>query len=242
MKTKMRPWVAGGAAVVVLVIAAGWFLLVSPKRSEAATVRAQATTQEAANATLRGQIAQLQAQAKGLVAKQAALQAVDRRVPSQPKLPGLIRGLYAARDRTGVDLVGITPGAPAAAVPTVPGAAPYQVIPVALQVQGDYSQMTLFLDELETLQRLYLVKTIQVSASKADPRGGKVTLGPDGTPTTVHTLLASIAGEVYTTSSDTTDVSLPALTSPTAPAGAAAAPGAPAPVSAPPAAAQPVTN
>lgn len=228
MPAKSRNWIAGGAAVALLVVLAAWFLLISPKKSEAATIRDQATAQEAANATLRNQIAQLQAQAKGLVAKQAELQAVSRRIPSDPGLASLLRALYDVRDRTGVDLVAITPSAPAAAAASVPGAAAYQVIPVALQVQGDYSQMTLFLDELETLQRLYLVKDIQLGALNRDAASaGKVSLGPDGSPTTVHSLTASIGGEVFTTGADTTDAAVPALT------GAVASPAAAAPATTP---------
>jgi len=232
MTGKMRTWVAGGAAVCLLVLVAGWFLLVSPKRSAAAEVRGQVVTQQAANAVLAGQIAQLQQQAKGLVAKQAELQAVGRRVPSDPQLPALIRALYGARTTTGVDLVSLAPGAPVAATSTLPGAAPYKAIPVVLEVKGDYSQMTLFLDELETLQRLYIVKAVELTLVKGDTK--KVVLGPDGTPQTTHTLSATVTGEVYTTTTDTTSLSLPALTGApgaapgsagTTPASGASAPG-----------------
>lgn len=212
MNAKLRPWVIGGALACLLVLAVGWFLLVSPKRSEAATVRAQVATQEAANQVLRGQIGQLQEQAKSLVAKQAELQGIARRVPDGPQLPGLIRALEDARGRAGVDLVSVTPSAPTATGPVVAGAAAYQVIPISLSVHGDYAQMTLFLDELETLQRLYLVKGVTITPQAA--KAGTTTLGPDGSPETPHTLSAAVVGEVYTTSADTTTLSLPALTAP----------------------------
>lgn len=210
MPQRMRTWVAGSIALALVVLVAGWFLLVSPKRSAASEVHGKASAQQAVNATLRAQIAQLQAQAKGLVAKQAELQAVARRIPSQPQLPALIRALEDVHVRTGVDLVAVTPTTPTAATPTVSGAASYQVIPVTLQLQGDYSQMTLFLDELETLQRLYLVRSVTVAPGKADA-GGKVTIGPDGSPETQHTLTSTVTGEVYDTTADTTDLTLPGL-------------------------------
>lgn len=235
MTSKARSWLVGGALGALVLLALGWFLVVSPKRSQAAAVRDETATQESANTVLRQQIAMLQAQAKGLVAKQAALQEVGRRVPPEPQLPALVRNLTGVHDRSGADIISITPAAPVSAVPTVPGAAAYSTIPVTLQVAGDYAQLTLFLDELERLERLYVVKGVQISSGKAPAPGDKVVLGPAGDPLSAHTLTATITGEVYTTSAATTSVSLPGLTATgrgSAGGGAPAPPAAPGPRSA----------
>lgn len=229
MTSKERNWVIGGALGCLAVLALGWFLLISPERSHAATAREATATQQASNDTLRGQIAQLQEQAKGLVAKQADLQAVARRIPSDPQLPVLVRALQDVHTKTGVDITSITFGMPALAAPAGAatsaagrsGAATFSTIPVTTTVLGDYSNATLFLNALESLQRLYLVKSVAISPSPA--KGDKLTLSPDGTAETKHTLTINVVGEVYTTSADVTTAVLPALTGAPA-AGAAVSP------------------
>ena len=110
---KMKQWVALTVVGCLGIMAAGWFLLVSPKRTEAAEIRDQAVAQEATNAGLRTQLEVLQAQAKDLPKKQADLARVAAKIPDNPGMPGLIRALTAAGTSAGVQLVSVTPGAPA---------------------------------------------------------------------------------------------------------------------------------
>ncbi len=110
MSAKMKQWVSLTAVGVIAVMAAGWFLLVSPKRGEAATVRAQVASQESANAALQTQLGMLRAQAKTLPAQQAKLALVAAKIPDNPALPALIRALSAAADDAGVELVSIVKG------------------------------------------------------------------------------------------------------------------------------------
>ena len=107
------------------VMAAGWFLLVSPKRAEAAELRAQAEGQVTSNAQLETQLAVLKSQAKDLPKQQAKLAAVAAKIPSNPAMPGLVRALVAAGQSAGVEILTVTPGAPelvtaAAAAPVAP--------------------------------------------------------------------------------------------------------------------------
>jgi type IV pilus assembly protein PilO len=123
MSSKMKQWVALTVVGVLAVLAAGWFLLVSPKRSEASQVRAEVTSQESTNSGLQTQLAMLKAQAKTLPQQQAKLALVAAKIPDNPALPGLIRALSTAADDAGVELVSLAPGAPtpvvaAAAAPT----------------------------------------------------------------------------------------------------------------------------
>jgi Tfp pilus assembly protein PilO len=128
---KLKQWVALTVVACLGIMAAGWFLLVSPKRAEAADLREQAAAQETANATLRTSLKVLQAQAKDLPKKQADLARVAAKIPSDPAMPALIRALTAASTSAGVELVSVTPeppavlAAPVAAAPVTPaGAAP----------------------------------------------------------------------------------------------------------------------
>ena len=59
-----RTWTLGTAVVAVLLLVAGWFLLVSPQRSAAADLRDQVTAQQAANDAIALKTKQLQALTK----------------------------------------------------------------------------------------------------------------------------------------------------------------------------------
>ena len=57
-----RKWSLLAAVLVLAIVAAGWFLLISPKRGEAAALRADTVTQEEANQRLLQQLEVLKAQ------------------------------------------------------------------------------------------------------------------------------------------------------------------------------------
>ena len=132
---KLQQWVALTVAGSLALLAAGWFLVISPKKDEATELRTQAAAQVSANAMLETQLQVLRAQAKDLPSKQAELAQVAAKIPDNPSLPALIRALTAASTSAGIDFVSVTPGAPAAvvvaapAVPQVPGSATSQTTP-----------------------------------------------------------------------------------------------------------------
>jgi type IV pilus assembly protein PilO len=106
-------------------VAAGWFLLVSPKRSEAADLKSQKTAQDAANAKLVQKLEMLKAQQADLPEKQAELAVLRKQIPDNPALPTLVRGLTDAGRAVGVNLVTLAPEAP------IPVVLPVAVTPVA---------------------------------------------------------------------------------------------------------------
>jgi type IV pilus assembly protein PilO len=127
---KLKQWVLLTVVGCLAVLAAGWFLLISPKKAEATDLVAQTAAQEAANDGLRTQLQVLKAQAKDLPKKQADLARVATKIPDNPAMPSLIRALTAAATSAGVELVSVTPGVPVAVEAPV-GAAP--VAPAAAQ-------------------------------------------------------------------------------------------------------------
>src|SRR5438067_6686293 len=118
--TRARQWSVLTAVACLAVMAAGWFVLVKPQRSHAASLRKDAADVLQINQTLQAQIAHLRAQAKDLPAQQRKLADIATKVPDSPALPTLIRQLSAAADGSGVNLVSLSPGLPAlVAAPTV---------------------------------------------------------------------------------------------------------------------------
>ena len=130
--SKTRTWSAATAGVCVLLVVAAWFLLIGPKRAEAADLRNQTVAQDQTNQQTRVKIQQLKAQYAQLPVKQAELAVIKQQLPDNPALPSLIRTLSAMADSAGVTLVSLAPAppapfagpaAPASATVTVPGAA-----------------------------------------------------------------------------------------------------------------------
>src|SRR5512135_3665817 len=112
--TKTQRWSALTGLAVVVVLLAGWFLLVAPKRGEVADLREQTTAQEQRHQQVRTQLAMLKAQDADLPAQRARLAEIAAKLPDGTALPALVRSLTETADRSGVDIVSMTPGQPAA--------------------------------------------------------------------------------------------------------------------------------
>ena len=221
---KLKQWVALTVVGCLAVAAAGWFLLVSPKRSEAADLRLQADQKTQANTQLQSQITMLKAQAKQLPQQQARLAAVAAKIPDNPALPALIRSLTKAADETGVELVRLAPlqpeavaaagAAPAAPVTAAPAGASTAAAPTAsagtlqsiglnLDVVGGYFQIEQFFDRVENLTRAMKVKGFTL-APGANPVQKNAPAGAN--PGKV--LQASITGAVYMATGRTSTAAL----------------------------------
>ena len=117
---KLKQYVTLTVLGAVVILAAGWFLLISPKKGEATELQTQASEKVAANSVVETQLQVLRAQAKELPKKQAELARVAAKIPDNPSLPALIRAITAASTSAGVEFVSVAPGPPAALVAVVP--------------------------------------------------------------------------------------------------------------------------
>jgi hypothetical protein len=174
--TRTRKWAAATAGLVVLILAAGWFLLVSPKHGDAATLRGQAAGQESTNAGLHVQIATLKAQQGQLPEQEAKLATARQQVPLTPALPAYIRSLSAAATQAGVEFESLTPAQPiglavtnaiaaSAGVSTATGLAQanqLEQMTLQLIVQGPYASIERFIALLEQERRVTLVTALLV--------------------------------------------------------------------------------
>jgi type IV pilus assembly protein PilO len=202
----------------LLVLVAGWFVLVSPKRGEAAELRTQAEGQVVANSGLETKLQMLKAQAKDLPKQQAKLAAVAAKIPDNPALPGLIRALTGAASSAGVELVSVSPG-PVAAVAAAPVAGGAQVapvgttptttttttaaaaggsagtlaqIPLSLTVSGGYFQVEQFIANLENQPRSMRITGLNLAPGTNPVKPTVGTTVEDG-----KTLSTTITGQVY---------------------------------------------
>lgn len=208
-------WYAGSALAAVLVLVAGWSLLVSPQRANAEEINVSAEARVAANMATERQIASLKAQYKDLPVLEQQLAAVRGRIPQAPNLPGLLRSLTTTAKTAGVDLKSVTPSVPAAigggsgaGADGAGLAAPGQVnqVPMALAVEGKFANIRLFLSGLEAMPRSFLVSSLDVKRDEEKAKAGVVWLK------------VTITGAVFTA-----NPGLPTATTTTTTAGASVA-------------------
>ena len=184
--TASRKWSAVATVLVVAIFAAGWFLLISPKRSEAADLKAQAANQDVANQRLEDQVRMLVEQQAELPKQRAMLAVLRKQIPDNPALPTLIRNLTAAGRKTGVTIDSLAPNLPVpvvssaqpvvattttdasaaasesgteaapAAVAAPPAPSLYQV-PLKVVLTGSYFELEQFVNRLEGLRRSFQV-------------------------------------------------------------------------------------
>jgi Tfp pilus assembly protein PilO len=172
--SKMRQWTMLTAVAAVLVLAAGWFLLVKPQSSHASSLRASAASQQQDNASLQAQISQLEAEQKGLPKAQAELQKFATQVPDNAQEPTIIRQLSGAARASDVQIITLTPGtsttlaAPTATTTTTTGSTSLTAtgatpttalveLPVSIGITGSYANVESFFLGLEKLPRSILI-------------------------------------------------------------------------------------
>jgi Tfp pilus assembly protein PilO len=165
-----------GAVAAVVVLLAGWVLVVKPQKSKVSDLNDQTAQQNSANSLLLTQISSLQSEQKELPQQQLALQKFSTEVPDTPAEPTLIRQLTTAAQRSDVELVAITPGtatalaasgAASASTTSTLGAAPATTsplyeLPVALSIIGSYANIESFFNSIEHLARATLITTFSV--------------------------------------------------------------------------------
>lgn len=167
MKRKLSPKalysVVAGALLVYALF--GWFVLVAPKRSEAATLKeAVAGAEQALSA------ARLAATVKPDVQPIAVadIYRLSTAMPSSADMAGILLELSRIAGETGIEFNSITPG-------TAVVAGTYQSVPIALDFNGNFYELSDFLfrlrtlvgvrrGELHSLGRLFIVRSLSFSA------------------------------------------------------------------------------
>lgn len=168
-------WYIAAGLSAVLVLVAGWFVLVAPQRATAEETQLTAESKEAANLSTEQQIASLKAQYKDLpdIEKQTA--AIRSKLPQSPSMPSLIRQLSALAKTSGVVLVAVAPQTPVALTEVAAGpgqgslATPGQVnqIPLTIKVTGRFANVRLFMSGVERLDRAVLITDVTIKRDEA---------------------------------------------------------------------------
>jgi Tfp pilus assembly protein PilO len=206
---KTKQTLVAALMAMLVVVAGGWFLLISPQRSSVASLNDQTEQVGTQNAKLQTQISQLKAESAQVSGAQATLAAIARRLPPDPQEANLLDNLTKAASAANVDLQIIVPSPPvlatAATVTTAPttaatssgstaGAAPatqaavaaanqlYQ-IPLSLTVAGNYFDIEMFVHSLEGLQRAMVIDQVSLAAAVTNGQLATPAPGASGQPT-----------------------------------------------------------
>lgn len=136
IKSSRRGSAIAVALAIVLVAAAAWVAIVSPKRSHASTLKGDVTAAQAQLVTATQEAA---------VANKAAAEAAMRAMPALADQPGILDQLNALGKKTKVTVATVTPGLST----TTTSAEPLTVV-----VDGTYFQIAKFLNKLRTQVRV----------------------------------------------------------------------------------------
>jgi len=129
------------AGVILAYLAAGYFLVVSPKKAESARLDEEIA---ATSLELRDALAATAAQDDRQPIAVADIFRLSIAMPSTPDMPGILLELSRIADETGIRFKSITPQA---ALPI----AAYQVVPIDVAFDGSFYALSDFLFRLRTL-------------------------------------------------------------------------------------------
>jgi len=211
---KSTLWAFATAAIALLVLVAGWFLVLGPQRAEAADLVTQRDFVAQQNQRLALSQAQLQAQLEELPAQKAQLATILASMPDDSQLPQLLRQLETSAENTRATLTSVVPGTAVAYDPTrAPGVVS---VPVVVTVTGSFYEVELYLKQLQAdSTRYFLIDSVNLTAGtgSVSPSSSDITaaisgavfvLTAPGTASTTPTPTTTTPGTAGTTTSSTT--------------------------------------
>ena len=166
------PIIAGIAAGLLVYALAGYFLLISPQRGHAADLKHQIEVTQQQIDQYRASAAQARATTPIRVAD---LFRLTKAMPDEVDMADVLLELSRVARESGIELDSVTPQPPAAA-------SGYQSMPITLEIDGNYYELSDFLFRLRNLVRvrtgrldaqgrLFVVDSISFSEStKSFPR------------------------------------------------------------------------
>ena len=158
-----------GVLAAVLVTAAWWMFLISPRNGRIADFRDDLVVAQDTEQRLRVQIRQLQEIRDREVEYLAALGELESLIPDRPLLDDFIEEIFELTNQTGVSLQTLSP-----ALPTLTtDESGLREIVVSAQLEGEFFEILGFLFGLNEMQRLVRVDGIALSSTQV---GGETIL------------------------------------------------------------------
>lgn len=160
--------------LLVVILAAYWFLLLSPLRERIADVDQQIAAERTQLAQNQAQLAVLERTRLDAQRNQARIIELAKMMPERTELPSLLLQIQDLATESGIEFMTISPGQPIAA-------GLYQTVPLALQFTGTFFDLNDFIYRAEQMAagpgRILAVKTlglvlaaVEGNAVNASPR------------------------------------------------------------------------
>ncbi len=232
---RMPLLIAGGALVVAIIL---WLALIAPQNSKLASLQSQETQLQGQESVLQAKLTALQSEGQKLSSNCADLQKITTQIPSvqsptdvdaeESSFESQFNDLAGA---SGVSLAQFSGFAPATSTsaatpaPTASAATPTSTsgvtaVPTTLTVQGNYGQVTAFINGLDSFPRLFVIQKFVLSygaaatgtsASASSASSGSVSsssgstssplwVGGTSTPASTGPYNLQITGSIYYTS------------------------------------------
>jgi type IV pilus assembly protein PilO len=200
--TETRKWTLAAVAAGLVLVLAGWFLLIAPKRAQVADIKANTAEQEQTNQQLATDISVLQQQHKDLPEKQAELAALRTKIPTTADLTSYIRLMQDLAHKSQVSFTSLAPSdaAPLGGTADPTGALPLDTLAamnIELVVTGTYFQVTDFMNELETAPRYTLVTGYAFAEGEVGAEGDAASADTSTSSSGDPQLTATISARIY---------------------------------------------
>ncbi len=167
-----RTWTIGGSIAAAALVAAGWFLVIDPVRSDTADLRAQTAATAAQNDTLQAKVADLADRHNNVAGLAQELKQSLAQLPLDNGLPAFTRQLLRQAKANGVTLESVNVGSFANVTSTGGG----QLVSIAVTVNsiGPAARQLSFLHAIQVEgPRRALVTTTEL-ATASDKAAGSV--------------------------------------------------------------------
>lgn len=171
-----------GATLLAILVAGGYFLLLSPKWNEVNGLRGQRAAKEAEvrqSRVMAASLARFKAEAQAL---RTRLEAAKERLPSEKEIPGLYRRVSDLAFQAGLSVSLFQPKE--LSIKDI-----YQEVPISVAAESGFHQLGAFFDHLSRLPRIVNVTVVKLTGI-ARPTGtlrAELTLAtyvfrPEGAP------------------------------------------------------------
>jgi Tfp pilus assembly protein PilO len=182
-----RIWQIGTAIVIVVVVALGWVLGISPKVAEISKSDADTRSVESQNAIHLQELEALKKLAANKESLLAELMALETSIPGGLDIQNLLIQLNGMASANSTTIRNITTTSPflyvqdpeASVVPAVTADANnFVLVPISITVTGSYQALLNFTDGLQTGKRLILVNGLTIATksgkTEVDANGNEI--------------------------------------------------------------------
>lgn len=155
-----RIWLVGGLLTIVALVAASWFLVISPKFAQADGVRADTETAELQLVQLRRDLANLARQEEQRAGFEASLRSRRIALPTSYNIPSFLRQLQDSGAAVRVKISGFSVASPTKSAKV----ANVVELPINLTAEGSAADLSRFVSRLQNVQtRAVLVTSVSLS-------------------------------------------------------------------------------